>query len=161
MTLALEMPEADVVATDISDRALAVARAKRRPARRASRVRFVRTSLLEGLAPGFDLIVSNPPYVPDHQRQALSSEVRDYEPREAVFGGLTGSILFGACWPPAARLAPDGRLLMEFGAGQDEQLQAVVSGCAASCCAAIRDDLQGIPRMAVIRRREANRVVDR
>jgi release factor glutamine methyltransferase len=162
VTLALEMPEADVVATDISDRALAVARRNADRLGAARRVRFVRTSLLEGLAPGFDLIVSNPPYVPDHQRQALSSEVRDYEPREAVFGGSDGFDLIRRLLVQAAdRLAPDGRLLMEFGAGQDEQLQAVVSGCAGLMLCAIRDDLQGIPRMAVIRRREANQVVDR
>jgi release factor glutamine methyltransferase len=117
-------------------------------------VRFVCTSLLEGVAPGIDLIVSNPPYVPDRYRSGLSSEVRDYEPAEAVFGGRDGFDLIRALLQQsAARLTPGGQLLMEFGAGQDDEIRALVGTYPQLAVHAIRDDLQGIPRLAAIRRR--------
>ena len=89
VTLALELSWLDVLATDISERALAVAQrnAARLGAAGPGAVRLHESA--RGRAPGIDLIVSNPPYVPDPGR--LSSEVRDYEPAEAVFGGRDGS----------------------------------------------------------------------
>ena len=155
VTLALEMPDVDVLATDISDRALAVAERNAARLGATDRIRFLCTSLLEGVAPGVDLIVSNPPYVPDRYRSGLSSEVRDYEPAEAVFGGRDGFELIRALLEQsAARLAPAGRLLMEFGAGQDDEVRAIVGEYRSLVVHAIRHDLQGIPRMAVIGRRE-------
>jgi release factor glutamine methyltransferase len=151
VTLALEMPEADVLAVDISERALVIARRNANRLGAGNRVRFVRTSLLEGLAPGIDLIVSNPPYVPDGHRQALSSEVRDYEPREAVLGGPDGlDVIRHLLAQASERLAPGGRLLMEFGAGQDDGVRALIAGTAGVVLHSIRQDLQGIPRMAVV-----------
>src|SRR4051812_112266 len=155
VTLALEMPETDMLATDISARALAVAQRNGDRLGAGDRIRFVCTSLLEGIAPGIDLIVSNPPYVPERHRSGLSSEVRDYEPAEAVFGGHDGFVLIRALLDQsAARLAPEGRLLMEFGAGQDDEVRAIVAEYPSLVVHAIRDDVQGIPRMAVIGRRE-------
>jgi release factor glutamine methyltransferase len=153
VTLALELADVDVLATDISGRALAVAQRNAVRLGAGSRVRLVCTSLLEGVAPGVDLIVSNPPYVPDRYRSGLSSEVRDYEPAEAVFGGRDGFELIRALLQQsAARLAPAGWLLMEFGAGQDDEVRVIVANYPQLTVHAIRDDLQGIPRMAVIRR---------
>jgi release factor glutamine methyltransferase len=157
VTLALELPGVDMLATDISGRALAVAQRNAERLGARDRVRFVCASLLEGVAPGVDLIVSNPPYVPDRFRSGLSSEVRDYEPGEAVFGGHDGFDLIRALLgQSAARLAPGGRLLMEFGAGQDDEVRAVIAEHPSLVVHAIRDDLQGIPRMAVIGRRDEN-----
>jgi release factor glutamine methyltransferase len=153
VTLALELEGVDVLATDISERALAVAQHNAVRLGAADRVHLVCTSLLEGVAPGIDLIVSNPPYVPDRYRTGLSSEVRDYEPAEAVFGGRDGFDLIRALLQQSAdRLAPTGWLLMEFGAGQDDEVRAIVAEYPQLTIHAIRDDLQGIPRMAVIRR---------
>jgi release factor glutamine methyltransferase len=155
VTLALEMPGVDMLATDISDRALAVARRNADRLGAGDRVRFLCTSLLQGVAPGIDLIVSNPPYVPDRYSSGLSSEVRDYEPAEAVFGGHDGFELIRALLDQsAARLAPGGRLMMEFGAGQDEAVRGIITEYPPLIVHAIRDDLQGIPRMAIIGRRE-------
>jgi release factor glutamine methyltransferase len=153
VTLALELSDVDVLATDISEPALAVAQRNATRLGAAGTVRFVCTSLLEGVAPGIDLIVSNPPYVPEAYRSGLSSEVRDYEPAEAVFGGRDGFELIRALLEQsAARLAPRGWLLMEFGAGQDDEVRAVMAEYPQLTLHGIRDDLQGIPRMAVIRR---------
>jgi release factor glutamine methyltransferase len=154
VTLALEMPGLEVTATDISPRALAIARRNAGRLGAAARVHFVRTNLLEGIAAGIDLVVSNPPYVPERHRHALSSEVRDYEPSEAVFGGGDGFDLIRSLVRQAAgRLAPRGRLLMEFGAGQDDDVRALVEEVPPLVVHAIRDDLQGIPRVALIGRR--------
>ena len=155
VTLALEMPGVDILATDISDRALAVAQRNAERLGAGNRVRFLCTSLLHGVAPGIDLIVSNPPYVPERYSSGLSSEVRDYEPAEAVFGGHDGFELIRALLDQAAaRLAPGGRFMMEFGAGQDEDVRGIITEYPPLFVHAIRDDLQGIPRMAVIGRRE-------
>ena len=154
VTLALELSGVDVLATEISPRALAVARRNAIRLGAGAQVRFVCTSLLEGVAPGIDLIVSNPPYVPDRYRSGLSSEVRDYEPAEAVFGGRDGFDLIRALLQQsAARLTPGGQLLMEFGAGQDDEIRALVGKYPQLAVHTIRDDLQGIPRLAAIRRR--------
>jgi release factor glutamine methyltransferase len=153
VTLALEMPGVDMLATDISERALAVARRNAHRLGAGDRVRFVCMNLLDGVAPGLDLIVANPPYVPDRYRSGLSSEVRDFEPAEAVFGGRDGfDLIRGLLDQAAARLAPGGRLLMEFGAGQDDEVRALVAQYPPLVVCDIRDDLQGIPRMAVIAR---------
>jgi release factor glutamine methyltransferase len=153
VTLALELSGVDVLATEISERALAVAQRNAIRLGAADRVRFVCTSLLAGVAPGIDMIVSNPPYVPAAYRSGLSSEVRDYEPAEAVFGGPDGfELIRTLLQQSAALLVPWGWLLMEFGAGQDDQVGAIVAEYPPLAVEAIRDDLQGIPRMAVIRR---------
>src|SRR5262249_27521979 len=87
VVLAREFPNARVVATDVSARALGVAR--RNAARHgvSDRIRFVETSFLEGIEDDACLIVSNPPYVPATSAPALTPEVRDYEPPVAVFAG--------------------------------------------------------------------------
>jgi release factor glutamine methyltransferase len=152
VTLALERPEAVVVATDVSAGALAVAAVNAAMHGVAARVRLVRTSLLEGLAGPFDLVVSNPPYVPDGARAVLSRDVREYEPSVALFGGPDGFDLIRALLPQAAAaLAPGGLLVHEFGAGQEERMREAAAAVPALVLEAIRDDLQGIPRVAVFR----------
>lgn len=153
VVLAREVPGARLVATDVSLRALAVAR--RNAARHGviDRVTFVETSFLDGLAETPDIIVSNPPYVPSVSGPGLTPEVRDYEPTVAVFGGEDGldglrSVLEEA----AAKLAPGGWLIMEFGYGQDESVTALVKNITALSLVKIRNDLQDIPRTAVVRR---------
>ena len=77
------------------------------------------------------------------------------EPAEAVFGGRDGfELIRGLLDQSGAQLAPGGRLLMEFGAGQDDEVRAIVATYPSLAIRAMRDDLQGIPRVAVIDRRE-------
>jgi release factor glutamine methyltransferase len=116
-------------------------------------VSFVRTSLLEGLRGPFDAVVSNPPYVPDGAAPALARDVREYEPAVALYGGPDGFSIIEALLAQAVRvLAPGGLLVHEFGAGQEERMRAVASRARELELLAIRDDLQGIPRVAVFRR---------
>jgi release factor glutamine methyltransferase len=155
VALAREIPGAHIVATDVSPRALDVAR--RNAARHGvlDRITFVETSFLDGIEEGADLIVSNPPYVPAVSELGLTPEVRDYEPPVAVFAGADGlegvrSVLRGA----RATLAPGGWLVMEFGCGQDDCVTALVHETAGLDLVKIRHDLQDIPRTVICRRSE-------
>jgi release factor glutamine methyltransferase len=156
VSLALEWPDASLVATDISDAALRIARANVERYGLTPRVLLVRGDLADPLAPGLDLIVSNPPYVPAGARDVLPPEVGRYEPAEALFGGREGFDLIESLLDRAVpRLAPHGRLVMEFGAGQDDRMRAIVDARPSLELFEIRNDLQGIPRVAVIGRRPA------
>ena len=90
VALARELPRARVAATDVCPDALAVARRNAARHGAAERVAFHRTDLLEGLPGRFDLIVSNPPYVPDAVVGALAPEVRRHDPPAALRGGPDG-----------------------------------------------------------------------
>jgi len=153
VSIALEWPLADITATDVSEAALRVA--ARNAARHAvdARIRFVHTSILGGIPPGFDLIVANPPYVRSGDRPGLSREVRDYEPAEALFGGPDGlDVIRTLLDESAGALVPGGRLLMEFGSGQDDVAAELVRQRPLLRLDDILLDLSGIPRTAVISR---------
>jgi release factor glutamine methyltransferase len=154
ISLALAWPAVDVTATDISEAALAVAKANALRHGVSTRIQFVRTDLFDGLTAGFHLVVANPPYVQNGDRPALSPEVRDYEPAEALFGGEDGlEVIRRLLDGMADALHPQGVALMEFGAGQDDIVADSVSGRPRLRLERLVNDLKGIPRMAVIARR--------
>jgi len=154
ITLAAEFPRSEIVATDISATALAMARANAERHGVAGRITFQETSYLGGIAGPFDLIVSNPPYVTDGEFAGLAPEVRDAEPRSALTAGADGlddirEVLRSA----GPMLVPGGRLLMEMGHEQAAAVTALVASHPTLRLVDIRNDLQRIPRMAVIERR--------
>jgi release factor glutamine methyltransferase len=118
VALACRLPGASVTAVDISLAALVVAR--RNAERNGVAVEFLLGSLLEPVAGRhFDLIISNPPYIPSSDIETLESEVRDFDPRAALDGGADGLDVYRAMIPDAAaRLNPGGWLLVEVGIGQ-------------------------------------------
>ncbi len=153
ISLALEFPAARVVATDISPAALAVARRNVARHRVAERVHLVEAAFLDPVRSSFDLIVSNPPYVPTRDLDGLPPEVRDYEPRQALDGGADGLDAIRAILDQAeSRLNDGGWLVFEFGFGQAEAVTTSVAAHPALRLSAIRPDLQGIPRTAVVER---------
>jgi release factor glutamine methyltransferase len=124
ITLAKELPAATVYATDLSLTALKVARRNAAKHELAERIQFVHSNLLEAFAPAsaanpvqaFDLIISNPPYVSLRESDSLPVEVREHEPRTALFGGEEGYELYGELIPQAAEhLKPGGLLVLELG----------------------------------------------
>jgi release factor glutamine methyltransferase len=152
ISLAAERTGARVVATDISHDALLVASANARSHGVEARVRFVACDLADALTLDADLIVSNPPYVPETSAPALVPDVLHYEPVTALFGGGDGLAVIERLLASTARLlAPGAALIVEFGDGQEERV----------CEAAAREgwtvwrmlhDLQGIARTAVLGR---------
>ena len=150
VALASELPDARIVATDVSAPALEIAKANAEKHGVAARVRLVLANLLDSLAAKFDLIVSNPPYVKSGDRAGLGREVRDYEPAVALFGGPDGLDAIRALLGRApALLKPEGRLILEFGYGQEPDVVAIARSAGFDVLR-VRADLQGIPRVAVL-----------
>lgn len=131
ITLAKERRTTEVVGTDISEDALAVARANAQ-ALGAYNVGFVRADLFDGLdtAVGrrpYDLIVSNPPYIPSAEIATLMADVRDHEPRLALDGGDDGLDFYRRLADDApAWLTPGGVLAVEVGAGQADDVSELL-----------------------------------
>ena len=152
IALAHERPRARVIATDISHDALRVAAGNARRHGVADRLRFVCADLMAGLGVVADLIVSNPPYVPDQSAARLPTDVVRYEPSTALFGGRDGlSVMRRLLTSASGHLAPSARFIVEFGFGQEDE----VRGIAETAGWRIQDvlhDLQGIPRTLVLGR---------
>jgi release factor glutamine methyltransferase len=159
VALAYKLQNAQFTAIDLSDAALAVARENAERNSVAGRVRFLRGDLLVPVAEErFDLVVSNPPYVPAIDRDSLAVEVRDYEPALALFAGDDGLEVYRRLIPTAhAALAPGGFVALEIGFGQSEAVETLLAdtGFTHIECTC---DLQGIPRVAIAQRAHAGLV---
>lgn len=150
VALARSLPQAEVTALDISLDALEVARENAERHGVSARVRCVESDLV-GAVRGerFDVMVSNPPYVAE--TEVLEAQVRDYEPRGALYAGPTGLEVYERLIPEAREaLTAGGWLLMEMGQGQRERMAELLAGWEAVEFVA---DLQGIARVAIARRR--------
>ena len=148
VTMALET-KLRIVATDISERALRIARGN--AARLGAAVDFVACDLGYALRDGaFDLVVSNPPYVPGADKENVQKEVREYEPHVALFGGLDGLDVCRRLIPEARRLLrPGGVLIVEIGALMEQQMRQLLAGWRDTF---VKTDLAGLPRVVVARR---------
>lgn len=151
VTLARALPAAQVTAIDLSLASLAVAR--QNAERHSAPVRFIAGDLLVPVAgETFDVIVSNPPYVPESDRPTLAVEVREHEPALALFAGPDGFAVYRRLIPQAfAALAPGGFIALEYGYGQSDDLYAMLNAAGFHNVQQI-PDLQGIPRVAIARR---------
>jgi release factor glutamine methyltransferase len=150
VTIAVARPNARVLATDISGAALVVAGQNARRHAVADRVSLAECDMLALAPPGsrFDLIVSNPPYVPEGERGTLQREVR-HEPAAALFGGPDGLATIRRLVAASREyLAPGGRLIFEFGVGQAEAVTELIRARGLRMIE-VKRDLQGIPRTAV------------
>jgi release factor glutamine methyltransferase len=156
LALAHERPDAAVVGVDISQEALAFAHKSADALKLSQRVTWLHGELYDPVAAAggfFDLITANPPYVREDEWQGLSTEVREYEPRQALVSGpggleLVGQIIAGS----RAYLKPFGMLLMEVGAGQaDEALKTASRAGVFERVRAVKD-LAGIERVMVCQR---------
>ena len=118
VSLQKRLPKAIVTATDISEAALTVAR--RNAEKHGAAIEFLMGSLfVPVVGRRFDLIVSNPPYIPTADIESLDQEVRDYDPRAALDGGGDGLDIYRALIPASVEyLNPGGWLLVEIGIGQ-------------------------------------------
>ncbi|HYP25531.1 MAG TPA: peptide chain release factor N(5)-glutamine methyltransferase [Blastocatellia bacterium] len=155
VALSAHIPEARVVATDISGAALDVARSNAARHGVGPRVEFLRGDLLgplsgRGLEGRVDLIASNPPYIPDRERQSLQREVRDWEPEGALFAGEDGLLFYRRLLSDAPRyLKPGGCLACEIGYGQLAPIREMIDP-ALWRLQDVRQDLQSIPRVVAL-----------
>lgn len=149
VALAHALPKAQLTALDISPGALEVARENAERHGVAGRIRLLESDLLRAIrGETFDAVVSNPPYVADGE--ALEPQVRDFEPRGALFSGPTGLEVYRRLIPEVqAVLTPGGWLLLEIGHGQRDALAELLAGWDD---VQLVNDLKGIPRVAIARR---------
>jgi release factor glutamine methyltransferase len=128
--LAAKVPEARVCAVDISGEALALAQRNAETHGVSARIKFSAGDGFLALpqGPPFDLIVSNPPYIPSAEIETLAPEVRNFDPRTALDGGPDGLDFYRRLAREAASwLKPGGRIMLEFGDGQAEALREIFS----------------------------------
>jgi release factor glutamine methyltransferase len=164
VALAHELPHADVIATDISAPALEVARRNAARNRVAERVHFLQTDLLDALiaAPSlagrdshsFDVIASNPPYVSLDDSETLAREVREHEPHSALFGGSSGTEMYGKLIEQAGLLLRDrGILVLELGYNSADAVLKIIREAPGWVNISVTNDLAGIPRVLAAERR--------
>jgi len=126
ISLAQERPEWAVVATDVSNQALQYAKLNAERNNVSGRIRFVQTDLWKGIENSFDVIVSNPPYLTKDELGRLQPEI-EFEPRLALDGGADGLLFFKRIVYDAEIILQEGGFLFfEIGAGQAEQVSAIL-----------------------------------
>jgi release factor glutamine methyltransferase len=159
ITLALNLPSAEITAVDISPAAIAVARRNAEAHNVAHRIHLIESDLLGKVPSGrYNAIVSNPPYIPDSDRPNLHPQVRDHEPAAALFAGETGLDIYCRLIPQACNaLKSNGLLALEIGQGQRDTIAELLQTWRN---VSFINDLQQIPRVALARR-PANPVTTR
>lgn len=146
IAIAHTLPHAKVTAIDLAPAAVQIAREN--ALRNNVSVRFIEGDLLAPvLHERVDLVVSNPPYVPQTDAPSLSVEVREYEPHLALFADKDGLGVYRKLIPQAARvLNPGGSLALEIGYGQSEAVSELLRASGFQGIE-LTPDLQGIPRV--------------
>ncbi|MFT3744119.1 MAG: peptide chain release factor N(5)-glutamine methyltransferase [Pyrinomonadaceae bacterium] len=142
------VPNATAIGVDISETALSIAAANANQHNVANRLILTSSNVYESVDvhTRFDLIVSNPPYIPDSDLPTLQSEVREFEPHSALFGGNDGLNIVRRIVSDAPRfLKIGGHILIEIGFGQAASVKELFDGSIWDEIGFIRD-LQGIER---------------
>jgi release factor glutamine methyltransferase len=128
ITLAARCPNAKITATDISADALALAKENAERNQVAERIEFLQGDGFAAVPKDepFDLIISNPPYIPSAEIATLQPEVRDFDPRAALDGGADGLDFYRMLAVEAKPfLKPDGKIMLEFGDGQADDIKRI------------------------------------
>lgn len=148
-------PSCKIVASDISEDALKVALDNARFNGVDGRIKFVLADLFLGIGrrESFDLIISNPPYIPSDDYDNLPFEVK-YEPKVALDGGRKGLDFYKKMIPESAkRLKSKGFLILEMGFGQAEAIRDLIDRSGTYCEIKILKDYNGIDRVIFAKRR--------
>jgi len=153
VALAHTLPAAKITATDLSPAALNIAQQNARSNRVQDRIDFRLGDLLTPLAgQQFEIIASNPPYIPQTDHDSLAVEVREHEPHSALFAGPAGLEIYRRLIPEARQfLASNGWLVMEIGYGQQPAIEGLLQASSYHNIHFI-PDYQGIPRVASAQR---------
>ncbi|MBI2082586.1 MAG: peptide chain release factor N(5)-glutamine methyltransferase [Deltaproteobacteria bacterium] len=158
ITLAKNLPEAKITATDSSKEALEIAKENARRHEVDRQIEF----LLSDIAPWrvfeaegrrFDLIVSNPPYIPSRELESLQPEVRDFEPRKALDGGNDGLQTIRQILTETPRFLNDGAyLLLEIGEDQGKAIANLIHEQTSLDFQGVKKDLSGHDRISVAKK---------
>jgi release factor glutamine methyltransferase len=140
VAIAMNALDAQLVATDVPEAALEVARRNAIRHRCEDRIDFIRADLFPADDARFDLIVSNPPYIADADLETLQPEIRIHEPRLALAAGADGLDFYRRIAAECrARLNSDGAVMVEIGAGQASDVEALFRNAGFSNIDAVRD----------------------
>lgn len=154
LALLTELPQSYGVGIDRSAEAARVAAGNAVSLGLAGRTGFVIGDWAESVAGGFDVVVSNPPYIPSAQIERLDAEVADYDPLTALDGGADGLDAYRHLAPEFARmLKPGGLAAFEIGQGQDRDVAALCQAAGLQVIE-IRSDLAGIGRAVIARKQD-------
>ena len=150
LSLKRELAEVAVVATDISQAALAVAGAN--GASCELEIEWLSGDLFAAVEGDFDLVVSNPPYVKSGDLDRLEPEVRDHEPRLALDGGADGLDCYRRIAHQASdHIRPGGYLLLEVSDGQSAEVEKLLAEVGRFAEVQTKPDLNEVPRVVVAR----------
>ncbi len=149
VALAVSAPQTEVVATEVSEVVLHTARKNAERNGVADRIRFEACDLFPSEAGAFDAVVSNPPYIPSGDIPKLATEVRDFEPREALDGGPDGiGFIRRIISEVKGCLVSGGLLALEVGAGQAERVVTLMREEGFESLA-VEKDLYGVERVVL------------
>jgi release factor glutamine methyltransferase len=154
IAIAAKSPSTQVAALDVSEAALTVARKNARANLVGERIQFVLSDGFAAVPPGtrFDLIVSNPPYIPSAEIETLQPEVRLFDPRSALDGGADGLDFYRRLADEARSFVkPHGKIMLEFGDGQADAIREIFEKEKWIVDAIVEDYTQR-PRILVARR---------
>ncbi|MFZ5690646.1 MAG: peptide chain release factor N(5)-glutamine methyltransferase [Pseudomonadota bacterium] len=153
LALLHEWPEASGLGTDIDPLAIETAQANAQALGLAARAQFRLADFAQDLGETFDVVCSNPPYIPTRDIASLDREVREHDPVRALDGGADGLDAYRAIARRAPQLLRDrGVLVVEIGTGQAAGVQAILTAGGGLECTGIRSDLSGIARAVTFRR---------
>lgn len=151
LALASELPQTEIHACDISEDALEMARINAARLALGSKVLFRKSDLLDVYSgQQFDFVISNPPYVGEADADKVQRQVREFEPKIAVFSGHEGLDIYRRLIPQALdHLRPGGWFVAEIGYSEEEKVKALLEGWSSI---QVTPDLQGIPRVIAARK---------
>ena len=155
LALAKELRHAQIVATEISEAALAVAGKNAQQLGLEAQIDFRQGDLFAPVAGFFDIIVSNPPYIADEEYDQLPPGVRNYEPREALIAGRQGTDFYEKIIDQSpGYLQKNGWLVLEIGATQQTRVISIMEASGYYQDIGIRNDYAGLPRVIKARRKD-------
>jgi release factor glutamine methyltransferase len=151
VTLARHLPRAQVIATDLSTDALALARENAQRLGVADRIEFRAGSLLDPITESLDLLAANLPYIDDKDWPYLAKTIRGHEPKMAFVGGPDGLDLVRGLLRDAPRITHlDSLILLEIGAYQGDAVTEIARQHFPRAYIEIKPDYAGLDRLAVI-----------
>jgi release factor glutamine methyltransferase len=154
LALAKEISNAIITATDISADTLELARENAGALNLQDKIDFRQGDLFEPVEGIFDIIVCNPPYIPEEEYKMLPAGVKDYEPEIALLAGKKGTEFYAILiYQAVDYLQKNGWLLMEIGAKQEKEVREIIEASGFYDNVAMRRDYAGLPRVMRARRK--------